>query len=136
MDRVRDVIAIILLGIFVFCRPYAGLAQMEHKMPEGESKVADNIKATLIVTPLKSMVDLLFVNAKTGKTIINAKVFAKIKGPDGKVQEKELLGMQMGEVFSYMNTLDLSLKGSYSFKITAEAGKKKIKFDFVYEVKE
>ncbi|MEK7842068.1 MAG: hypothetical protein AAB197_05275, partial [Deltaproteobacteria bacterium] len=122
-------------GIFVFCRPYAGLSQMEHKMPKGESKVADNIKATLIVAPSKSVVDLLLVNAKTGKTITNAKVFAIIKGPGGKVEEKEFLGMQMKEVFSYMNTLDLSLKGSYSFNITAEAGKKKIKLDFVYEVK-
>lgn len=135
MNRLRVMIAIIFLGIFVFCRPYACLAQMEGKMPDGESKVADNIKATLIVTPSKNMVDLLLVNAKTGKTITNAKVFAMIKGPGGKVEEKELLGMQMKEVFSYMNMLDLSLKGSYSFKITVEAGKKKIKLDFVYEVK-
>ena len=49
---------------------------------------------------------------------------------------KELFGMKMGEDFSFMNTLDMSKKGSYSFAIAVEAGKKKVKFNFRYEVKE
>lgn len=101
----------------------------------GETKTTDGVKAALVVTASKNMADIVLTDAKTGKAILSAKVFAKIKGPDGKVQEKELLGMKMGEVFSYMNTLDMAKKGSYSFDITVEMEKKKVKLDFVYEVK-
>jgi len=100
-----------------------------------ESKVSDGIKATLVVTPSKSMVDLILSDAKTGKSITSAKVSALIKGPDGKVIEKELMGVKMGEEFSFMNTLDMSRKGRYSFDITVEVKNKSVKFNFVYEVK-
>lgn len=126
--------AIIALGGLFFCSQIA-LAHMKHDMPAGESKVSEGIKATLIVAPSKGMVDLVLVGAKDGKTVTAAKVAAQIKGPDGNVQNKDLLGMKMGEVFSYMNTLDMSKKGSYSFDISVEIGKKKVKFDFVYEVR-
>lgn len=133
MRKIKSTAIIALAGLF-FC-PQIVLAQMKHDMPAGESKVAEGIKATLVITPSKSMVDLIVVNAKSGKTITAAKVAAQIKGPDGNVQEKDLLGMKMGEVFSYMNTLDMSNKGSYSFAIAVEIEKKKVKFDFVYEVR-
>ncbi len=97
MRKIKNTAIIALAGLF-FCSQIA-LAQIKHDMPAGESKVAEGIKATLVVTPSKSMVDLVLVGAKNGKTITTAKVAAQIKGPDGKVQEKELLGMQMGEVF-------------------------------------
>lgn len=133
MRKIKSTAIIVLAGLF-FCSQIA-LAQMKHDMPAGESKVAEGIKATLVVTPSKSMVDLVLVGAKNGKTITAAKVAAQIKGPDGTVQKKDLLGMKMGEVFSYMNTLDMSKKGSYSFAIAVEVEKKKVKFNFVYEVK-
>src|SRR3970040_2052256 len=100
MRKIKSTAIIALAGLF-FCSQIA-LAQMKHDMPAGESKVDEGIKATLVVTPSKSMVDLMLVGAKNGKTITAAKVVAKIKGPDGKVQEKELLGLQMGEGFSSM----------------------------------
>ena len=34
-----------------------------------------------------------------------------------------------------INTLDMPLKGSYSFDITIEIEKKRVKFNFVYEVR-
>ena len=133
MRKIRSTAIIVLAGL-LFSSQIA-LAQMEHDMPAGESKVANDIKATLAVTPSKSMVDLVLVGAKDSKTITAAKVAAQIKGPDGNVQKKDLLGMKMGEVFSYMNTLDMSKKGSYSFDIVVEVEKKKVKFNFVYEVR-
>ena len=133
MRKIRSTAIIVLAGL-LFSSQIA-LAQMEHDMPAGESKVANDIKATLAVTPSKSMVDLVLVGAKDSKTITAAKVAAQIKGPDGNVQKKDLLGMKMGEVFSYMNTLDMSKKGSYSFVIAVEVKKEKVKFNFVYEVR-
>ena len=133
MRKIRSTAIIVLAGL-LFSSQIA-LAQMEHDMPAGKSKVANDIKATLAVTPSKSMVDLVLVGAKDSKTITAAKVAAQIKGPDGNVQKKDLLGMKMGEVFSYMNTLDMSKKGSYSFVIAVEVKKEKVKFNFVYEVR-
>ena len=133
MRKIKSTAKIVLAGLF-FCSQIA-LAQMKHDVPAGESKVAEGIKATLVVTPSKSMVDLVLVGAKNGKTITAEKVAAQIKGPDGNVQKKDLLGMKMGEVFSYMNTLDMSKKGSYSFDIAVEVEKEKVKFNFVYEVR-
>ena len=133
MRKIRSTAIIVLAGL-LFSSQIA-LAQMKHDVPAGESKVANDIKATLAVTPSKSMVDLVLVGAKDSKTITAAKVAAQIKGPDGNVQKKDLLGMKMGEVFSYMNTLDMSKKGSYSFVIAVEVKKEKVKFNFVYEVR-
>ena len=45
------------------------------------------------------------------------------------------MGIKMGVEFSFMNTADLSLKGKYSFDVSAEVGKKKVTFPFAYEVK-
>lgn len=120
---------IVLAGVVAPLLAQTVFAQTE------ETKVADGIKATLNVVTSSNMVDLMLISSKTGKVITDAKVFTKIKGPDGMVQEKDLLGMQMGEVFSYMNNVDMAKKGSYSFDISVEIGKKKVKFNFVYEVK-
>lgn len=119
----------VLAGVVVLLFAQALFAQ------PGETKTVDGIKAALVATPSKNMVDLVLTDSQTGKEIVNAKVFVKIKGPDAKVQEKEFLGMKMGESFSYMNTLDMANKGGYSFEITVETEKKKAKFNFVYEVK-
>ncbi|MBI3752594.1 MAG: hypothetical protein HY266_00925 [Deltaproteobacteria bacterium] len=120
---------IVLAGVVAPLLAQTVFAQTE------ETKMAEGIKATLNVVTSSNMVDLMLISSKTGKVITDAKVFTKIKGPDGKVQEKDLLGMQMGEVFSYMNNVDMAKKGSYSFDISVEIGKKKVKFNFVYEVK-
>lgn len=93
-------------------------------------KTSGGIKAVLKVDPAKSMVDLYLSDSSTRKEITNAKVRATIILPKGDVVEKELIGMKMGDVFSFMNTLDMSRKGRYRFEVTVEAGKTRVKFDF------
>ncbi|MBI5328034.1 MAG: hypothetical protein HZB80_07075 [Deltaproteobacteria bacterium] len=132
MIRISAVFGLAVVLVFFWMQTAS--AQMEHRSA-GEAKTTDGIKAVLKVTPSQNMVDLLLYDFKTGKAITEAKVAVKVKGPDNKVQEKELLGMQMGEEFSFMNRLDTAKKGSYSFAIAVGIGKKNIKLNFVYEVK-
>lgn len=120
---------LILSGILFFCTSVV-LAQGEDK-----GKVADGIRAKFKVTPSMSMVDVFLSDAKTGKEITTAKVMVMIKAPDGKAQEKELMGMRMTKEYSFGNTADLSKKGKYSFDILAEVDKKKVRFNFDYEVR-
>ncbi|MBI4949179.1 MAG: hypothetical protein HY955_03435 [Deltaproteobacteria bacterium] len=92
------------------------------------------IEATLRVTPEKSMVDLFLRDyTKALTTIKSAKVKASIRTPDGKTLEKDLVGMEMEGVFSYMNSLDLSKKGGYIFDITVLVDGVKRGFSFRYE---
>ena len=92
------------------------------------------IEATLKVTPEKSMVDL-FLNdySRAFQPIKGAKVRAAVRTPDGKTLEKDLIGMEMEGVFSYMNSLDLSKKGGYIFDITVLVDGVKRGFSFRYE---
>lgn len=145
MKRVLYSSITFLLLLLVVISP--ATAQMNNKMghqTEGETKVVDGIKGRLKVTPAMSMFDLYLTDAKTGEVIIQAKVKATTTMPDGKKVEKELPGMKMGETFSYMNTMDLSLKGVYTFDITAEVkkeiakkdfDKERVTFSFTYEVR-
>jgi len=93
------------------------------------------IKATLKINQSSSMIDLYLAEAKTGAPVTSGKVFAKIKLPNGKTVEKELMGMKMGQEYSFMNSLDLSLKGKYSFDISVVAGSRRASFDFMYTAK-
>ena len=97
------------------------------------TKTVDGIKATVTVSP--KMLDIFLTDAKTGKTITNAKVKAIIVHPDGHKVNKELVGMKMGEVFSYMNSVDTSPRGTYAFHIAIETDKKTIHFQVKSEVK-
>ncbi|MBI5468364.1 MAG: hypothetical protein HY891_04450 [Deltaproteobacteria bacterium] len=98
------------------------------------AKTSGGIKAVLNVDPAKSMVDLYLSDSKTQKEISGAKVKAAITLPNGEKVEKELMGMKMGDSFSFMNTLDMSRKGSYIFDITVDLGKTTHKFNFHYDV--
>lgn len=93
------------------------------------------IKATLKVNRPNSMIDLYLAEEKTGEPVTSGKVFAKIKLPNGKIVEKDLMGMKMGKEYSFMNSLDLSLKGKYAFDIAVTAGGKRARFDFIYTAK-
>lgn len=93
------------------------------------------IKGTLKVSQSNSMIDLYLAEEKTGAPVTAGKVFAKIKLPNGKTVEKELMGMKMGQEYSFMNSLDLSLKGKYAFDISVTAGGKQARFDFTYTAK-
>ncbi len=108
-------------------------ATMKHHGGSKISSVKDGVKATLMLSP--NMVDLLLADAGTGRTLRGAKVKAVITLPDGQKIEKELLGMKMGDVFSYMNSLDTSHKGRYHFAIVVAIDGKQIKFDFSYQMK-
>ena len=139
---IKTLIVVVALGLLVPAISTPAGAQMgsqtDHKTAqqmEGEVKSADGIKGRLKITPSKSMLDLYLTDAATDKPITKAKVRAVITMPDGKKVEKDLMGMKMGGEFSFMNSADLSLKGKYTFDVTAEIGKKKVTFPFTYEVR-
>lgn len=123
---------IIVLAFFLLSAisGFTGTAKAE------EAQVSNGIKAVLKVDPAKSMVDLYLYNmAKTLTPMKDAKVKAVVTMPDGKKVEKELIGMKMGDTYSYMNSLDMRLKGGYSFDISVQAGKRKARFAFSYTLK-
>lgn len=129
-----------LMAFFTIFAAFALIAsisrgEMKHVPSEGVSKVEKGIKATLKVTPSKNMVDLILENAKTGKQVTSADVNAKIQLPDDSHVEKKLIGMKMGEIFSFMNSLDMSRKGTYYFEIFVRAANKDIKFNFEHHLK-
>ncbi|MBI5942737.1 MAG: hypothetical protein HY864_00070 [Chloroflexi bacterium] len=101
----------------------------------GETKIEKGIKATLKVTPSKNMVDLILEDAKTGKAITKADVNAKVQMPDGSLIKKKLTGMKMEEMFSFMNSLDMHLKGTYSFDVFIKTGGKDVQLNFQNDVK-
>src|SRR3990170_4860234 len=107
-----------LFTVFAAFAFIAGISwgEMKHVPSEAVSKVEKGIKATLKVTPSKNMVDLILEDAKTGKPITEADVNAKIQLPDDTHVDKKLIGMKMGETFSFMNSLDMSRKGTYYFE--------------------
>ncbi len=114
-----------LLALLFFALPAVAVEMKERSA---------GIEATLKVTPEKSMVDLFLKDySKALKQIKSAKVKAAVKTPDGKTIEKELIGMEMEGVFSYMNSLDLSKKGGYIFDITVDVDGVKRGFSFRYE---
>lgn len=129
-----------LMTLLTFCAAFVfisgiALGEMKDGPSEGVTQVEKGIKATLKVTPSKSMVDLILEDAKTGKPITKADVNAKIQLPDNSHLEKKLMGMKMGGVFSFMNSLDLSRKGTYHFGILVKAADKDIQFNFEHQFK-
>jgi hypothetical protein len=92
------------------------------------TKTVDGLKATLSVTP--KMADLLLVDAGSGRAVTDGVVTATVVYPNGKKSVKKLMGMKMGDVYSYMNSIDISAKGIYTFHITVKVAKRTVKFDF------
>ena len=92
------------------------------------TKTVDGLTATLTVSP--NTADLLLVDAASGRAVTDALVTATVVHPNGQKHVKELMGMKMGEDYSYMNSIDMSTKGIYTFHIIVEIGKKTVKFDF------
>lgn len=100
------------------------------------TKSSRGIKAVLKVTPERGMVDLFLYNySKRLTPVEKAKVTAAVTLPDKTRLEKELTGMTMDGSFSYMNSLDLSLKGRYIFDIRVDAGTGPVRFKFTYDRK-
>ncbi len=121
------ILKILMFALLIAAMPVIGSAS-------DVAKTSGGIKAVLKVDPAKSMVDLYLSDSKTQKEITGAKAKATITLPNGEKVEKELMGMKMGDSFSFMNTLDMSRKGSYIFDITVELGKTTHKFNYHYDV--
>ena len=126
-----------LFTVFAAFAFIAGISwgEMKHVPSEAVSKVEKGIKATLKVTPSKNMVDLILEDAKTGTPVTVADVNAKIQLPDDSHVEKKLIGMKMGDVFSFMSVLDMSRKGTYNLEFFVRSANKDIKFNFEHHVK-
>ena len=126
-----------LMALFVAIVFIAGISwgEMKHVPSDGVSKIEKGIKATLKVTPSKNMIDLILEDAKTGKPVTEADVNAKIQLPDDSHVEKKLIGMKMGDVFSFMSVLDMSRKGTYNLEFFVRSANKDIKFNFEHHVK-
>lgn len=120
-------VSILLCLIFMSAVVQNALAAMKL------TKTVDGFTATLSVSP--RMADLLLVDAGSGRAITDAVVVATVVHPDGKKSVKKLIGMKMGEVYSYMNSLDMSDKGIYTFHITVKAGEKSVNLDFESKVR-
>lgn len=113
-----------MLLCLIFVSAVAGNALAAKKLTE----TVDGFTATLSVSP--KMVDLFLVDAASGKAVTDGVVTATVVHPDGQKLVKKLMGMKMGEVYSYMNSLDMSAKGIYTFHIIVKAGEKSVQFDF------
>ena len=126
-----------LMALFVAIVFIAGISwgEMKHVPSDGVSKIEKGIKATLKVTPSKNMIDLILEDAKTGKPVTEADVNAKIQLPDDSHVEKKLIGMKMGDVFSFMSVLDMSRKGTYNLEFFVRSANKDIKFNFEHHLK-
>lgn len=101
----------------------------------GDTAMADGIKAVFKFTPSYSMVDLVLIDASTGQQITKAKVSVDVTDPKGRLQKKELISGKMGEKYSFMNTLDVSEKGSYKVTVFVELDGKRVNYSFGFEVK-
>jgi hypothetical protein len=131
----RRLLANGLLAIFITITLIftAVVSRAGHEAMSGVSSVKDGVKATLKVSP--KVVDLFLLDAESGKELTGATVTAVITLPSGGEVEKSLMGMKMGEVYSYMNSLDASRKGTYRFEILVVIDGKEKKFDFSYDLK-
>jgi len=118
----------ILIAAFSLCLlPASAIAGTSVGSSEG-------VRAVLKTDPAKKMVDLFLSELPSGREITEAKVRASVTFPDGRKVEKDLIGMKMGEAYSFMNSLDFSKPGRYSFDITIEASGRSARFEFTQEI--
>jgi len=116
------------VALILLCLTFVSAVADNVLAAERSTKTVDGLTATLSVTP--GMVDLLLVDAGSGTAVTDGEVIATVVRPDGQKRVKALMGMKMGKVYSYMNSLDMSTKGIYTFHITVKAGEKSVNFDF------
>lgn len=101
---------------------------------ETSIKSSEGVKAVLKTDPAKKMMDLFLSELPGGKEITEAKVKAIVTFPDGRKVEKDLIGMKMGDAYSFMNSLDMSRPGRYSFDISIESSGRSIKIEFTQNI--
>lgn len=125
MKNKMTILLVMLFSFSLGLLPAAGEAETSIKSSEG-------VKAVLKTDPSKSMIDLFL--SEGAKEITDAKVMASVTFPDGKKVEKELIGMKMGAAYSFMNSLDMSMPGRYSFDISIRTSGKTIKLGFTQNI--
>jgi len=130
----RRVIKPVMFSALLLVLILSGLAGINPAKAEDLTKRADGIEAALKINASKNMVDLYLSDPDTSKPITETKVTASITNSRGQKNELELMGMRMGEAYSYMAMVDMSRKGRYIFDITV-SGAKEAKFRFAYDVK-
>lgn len=101
---------------------------------ETSTKSSEGVKAVLKTDPARKMMDLFLSELPGGKEITEAKVKASVTFPDGRKVEKDLIGMKMGDAYSFMNSLDMSRPGRYSFDISIESSGRSIKIEFTQNI--
>jgi len=121
----------IILMLLVFSLGlWPSIAQAETSV-----KTSGKVKAVLKTDRAKKMVDLFLSEVTSSKEITEAKVTASIILPDGRKVKKELIGMKMGDAYSFMNSLDMSLPGRYSFDIEIKTPGKTTRFEFTQDIR-
>lgn len=93
-----------------------------------------DVKGVLKTDPARKMIDLFLSELPSGREIMDAKVRATITYPDGRKVEKDLVGMRMGEVYSFMNSLDFSKPGRYSFDVSIQTSGRSVKLEFTQTI--
>lgn len=105
-----------------------------YALAETSTKSSNGVKAVLKTDRAKKMVDLFLSEQSSKKEITDAKVTAIVTLPDGSKVNKELVGMKMGEAYSFMNSLDMSRPGRYSFDIVIKSSGKATKIEFTQDI--
>ncbi len=131
MKAIKAVMIFSVLFVLVL----SGLAGINSAKADELTASAAGVRGTLKINAPKKMIDLYLTDTGTSKPITGAKVMASITGPQGRKDSKELMGMKMGDSYSYMAMTEVSAKGRYAFDIKVEAGEKKADLHFSYDVK-
>ena len=97
------------------------------------TSVLDGARADLKLDEKQKTIEVYLSGVNTGKTITDASVTAIVRLPGNGKKEITLAGMKMGEVFSYMNSLDTAKKGDHIFRIKVLRGKKELIFSFTFK---
>ena len=109
---------------------------MEHSQHMGEKIHESKVEGYQFAYHLLNMEDrathhlMVYIMAPDGGKVENAKVGYLVSGPDGTKQKMMAMGMKD----AYGADLEFKQKGSYTVKIKAVTGDKKLLDEFTYEV--
>ena len=109
---------------------------MEHSQHMGEKIHESKVEGYQFAYHLLNMEDrathhlMVYIMAPDGGKVENAKVGYLVSGPDGTKQKMMAMGMKD----AYGADLEFKQKGTYTVKIKAVTGDKKLLDEFTYEV--
>ena len=139
MKKSMFLFIITITGAFVF--NISALAddqgmKMDHSQHMGEKIHESKVEGYQFAYHLLNMEDrathhlMVYIMAPDGGKVENAKVGYLVSGPDGTKQKMMAMGMKD----AYGADLEFKQKGSYTVKIKAVTGDKKLLDEFTYEV--